>query len=200
MSLLAYNLKGIAHVVVQEDKSTSIRLKNLCDGKNEYKGMVGIYYPKEAFKNRRFKYKRDNGFDPVMMKNIVREVLNYCNSRMIDPLFTWQGINNALLNDSVNLQSKERERAEQAKNILEQTCNELNGILESGNKDRDEEIRAKVDEAVNELMEAYNEDLERFRAKVKQLTEANDILNKEIIDLYEGLSDLNNKIIKNDKS
>lgn len=197
VKMLAYNLKGIAHVLVQEDKSTSIRLKNLCDGKNEYKGMAGIYYPKEAFKNQRFKYKRENGFDPVMMKNIVREVLNYCNSRMIDPLFTWQGINNALLNDSVNLQSKERERAEQAKNILEQTCNELNGILENGNKDRDEEIRAKVDEAVNELMEAYNEDLERFRAKVKQLTEANDILNKENASLKARLDSQGHKPLIN---
>lgn len=42
---LAKELKGVAHVLVQKTNCTNPRLKELCDGNNEYYGAIGIYHP-----------------------------------------------------------------------------------------------------------------------------------------------------------
>lgn len=51
---LAKELKGVAHVLVQKTNCTNPRLKELCDGNNEYYGAIGIYHPNPAIGHRRY--------------------------------------------------------------------------------------------------------------------------------------------------
>lgn len=51
---LAFQLGGIAHVVVEPSRSFSFRLKEVCDGTNVYAGSVGIYLPRKGLVRRLF--------------------------------------------------------------------------------------------------------------------------------------------------
>lgn len=42
---LAYRLRGIAHVLVEEDTDVCKFLKESCRGMNSHHGSIGIYYP-----------------------------------------------------------------------------------------------------------------------------------------------------------
>ena len=35
----------------------------------------------------------------MLADRMVRNVIDYCNAQLADPLYTWQGVNNALLLD-----------------------------------------------------------------------------------------------------
>ena len=50
---LAKELKCVAHVLVQKTNCTNQKLKELCNGNNEYYGAIGIYHPNPAIAHRR---------------------------------------------------------------------------------------------------------------------------------------------------
>lgn len=43
---------------------------------------------------------------------MVRNVIDYCNAQLADPLYTWQGVNNALLLDRLKDRTLEFQTAE----------------------------------------------------------------------------------------
>ncbi|WP_165895215.1 hypothetical protein [Sphingomonas sp. PP-CC-3G-468] len=51
---LAYDLGGVAHVVVEPNRQFSFRLKASCDGRNVYNGTLGIAMPHRGFIRRFF--------------------------------------------------------------------------------------------------------------------------------------------------
>lgn len=55
VSWLCSKLKGVAHVLLQEDKQTNWQIRSACNDNNEYFGGVGIYFPNG--KHRRFLYR-----------------------------------------------------------------------------------------------------------------------------------------------
>ena len=96
---LAHHLKGAAHVLVQKDLKLNSTIRKICADRNEYNGAAGIYFPAPAHQHRRFFYRTFSGFDRQMFGNIVRTVISYAATREIDPLYTWQGVDRALLRD-----------------------------------------------------------------------------------------------------
>ncbi|MFT3688033.1 hypothetical protein [Paenirhodobacter sp.] len=54
MKTLAYELGGIAHVVIEPNRGFSFDLRDRIDGENVYGGGIGIALPKRGFTHRRY--------------------------------------------------------------------------------------------------------------------------------------------------
>lgn len=116
---LAARLKGVAHVLVQSDARLNGLCRRLTSDHNEYYGAIGIYYPNAAVGNRRFIYKQVDGYDNALYQKVLWSVIRYSNAQKVDPLYTWQGVSNALLTDRLCCQRSERIAAENARDKAE---------------------------------------------------------------------------------
>ena len=150
---IASRLKGVAHVLVQKEGGLNSRLRRDCDDKNEYYGAIGIYYPNQAVGHKRFLYRAYEGSDDILMERVIRSVIQYSNSQMVDTLYTWSGVNNALLRDRYSSQKEERLAAELEK--------------------------AKALNDADELIAYFDDDIKKLQQQVEQLTKANDALSYE---------------------
>lgn len=146
-------LKGIAHVLVQKGGWQNSEIRQLCDNKNEYHGAIGIYYPNKAVGHRRFFYRAYDGSDDMLMEKVIRSVINYNISQMVDKLYTWSGVNNALLQDRYSSQKEEKLVAEYEK--------------------------AKAVNEADQLIESVDEELTRLQRQVDRLTKTIDSLTYE---------------------
>lgn len=107
---LSKELKGVAHVFIQETNCSNSKIKEMCDGRNEYYGAIGIYHPNPVIGHRRYLYRMSEGIDTILFEKVTKTVMQYSNTQLVGPLFTWFGVNNAILQD--RLTSKRAENAE----------------------------------------------------------------------------------------
>ena len=147
---LADRLKGVAHVLVEESTSLNSTIRRLCNDNNEYYGAVGVYFPNNAYGHKRFLYRAYDGIDAVLAEKVIRSVIQYCNAQMVDTLYTWQGVNNALLRDRLDSRSAELLLAEKEKE--------------------------RVSEEADQLIELGDEDVRRLKKQVEELTRSNEAL------------------------
>lgn len=147
---MSSRLKGVAHVLVQKGGWQNSEIRQLCDNKNEYHGAIGIYYSNQAMGHKRFFYRAYDGSDDKLMEKVIRSVINYSNSQMVDMLYTWYGVNNALLHDRYSSQREKKLAAEYEK--------------------------AKAVDEADQLIESVDEELTRLQRQVDRLTKANDSL------------------------
>lgn len=117
---LAGRLKGVAHVLLQKTKNSNKTLMAVTDRQNEYNGSIGIYFPNALGKNRSYRYFREEGYDEALYYKVLREVIRYSNSIILDELYTWPGVKNALLTDRLAAQRLERQKAEKAQRRAEE--------------------------------------------------------------------------------
>lgn len=150
---IASRLKGVAHVLVQKGGWLNSPLRSKCDDKNEYYGAIGIYYPNQAVGHKKFLYRAYEGSDDVLMERVIHSVIQYSNSQMVETLYTWSGVNNALLRDRYSSQRDERIAAEL------------------------EKVKALND--ADELIAYFDDDIKKLQLQVEQLTKANDALSYE---------------------
>lgn len=150
---MSSRLKGIAHVLVQKSGWQNSEIRQLCDSKNEYHGAIGIYYPNKAMGHRRFFYRAYDGSDNILMEKVIKSVITYSISQMVNKLYTWSGVNNALLQDRYSSQKEEKLVAEYEK--------------------------AKAVNEADQLIESVDEELTRLQRQVDRLTKANDSLTYE---------------------
>lgn len=164
VSWLSNKLKGIAHVLLQEHVSSSRTLKDLCQGKNEYYGAIGIYYPNSSAGHMKYLYRRDRGYDKFLLEKVVRGVIHYSNVQNISNLYTWQGVRAALLNDRLLSQKEEKVAAETAQRKAE---NEVDNVYAEFDEDI-KELQSQVDELsnANEALRCENMGL---RAKLESI-------------------------------
>ena len=162
VSLLASKLKGAAHVMVQENRETNKDIRIICNEENDYNGAIGIYYPNKTLGHRRCKYREVPGIEKNLLDRVVSYVFQYGNLQKINTLYTWQGVNNAILNARLSRQMEERQKAEKA-----------------------------MAEAQNEVSDVYaelDEELQDLQKKVKDLTKINEALMSENQGLMAKLS------------
>ena len=177
--MLAGRLKGVAHVLVQKSNVTNLRLKDMCDSKNEYYGAIGIYYPNQAIGHRRYLYRSSIGYDSFLLEKVIRVAIQYSNSQMIDTLYTWQGVNNALLRDRLVSQREERLAAEAAQKRAEQEATHLLDTLdEEGRRIRKQALDDARTEA-DKILDGFDEDMTRLQKQINDLTRANEALQFE---------------------
>lgn len=159
---MAYRLKGAAHVLVAENAQVEAMLSAACADQNEKDGAVGIYYPSAAAQNRTFPYHAYEDDGKMLLDRIVRNVIEYCNAQLVEPLYTWQGVNNALLLDRLNVRTLEFQTAESEA----------------------ERVKAET----NDLLDMADKDMDRLRQQVEELTRTNDALKYENQGLRSKLS------------
>lgn len=179
VSLLANKLKGLAHVLVQNSSQTNAKLRRLCHGQNEYFGAIGIYYPNSAIAPRRYLYRNFEGYDSFLFGKVIRAVFHYSNQQMIDSLYTWQGVNNAILMDRLIKQRAERLAAEDARKRAEEEAAHLLDIYD----EEERKIRRQaLEDAKNEaekILEGFDEDMQRLQRQINDLSKTVETLQLE---------------------
>ncbi len=179
VSFLASRLKGVAHVMIEEGNWLNQTIREQCNDQNEYYGAIGIYYPTKAVGHRRYLYRSAVGYDDFLLEKVVRAVIQYSNAQMIDALFTWQGVNNALLRDRLKSQREERLAAENAQKAAEE---EATKILDSLDEEERRIRKQAFDDArteANNLLDSFDSEMKKLQKQVEELTHANEILQFE---------------------
>lgn len=176
---LASRLKGVAHVMAEEGNWLDQTIRSQCDGKNEYHGAIGIYYTTRGMNHKRYLYSRVEGYDSFLLERVCRSVIQYANAQMVDTLFTWQGINNAMLRDRLISQREERLAAEEAQKAAEAAAAKLMDTLDEEERrirrQALEDARAEADV----LLESFDAEMQKLQGQVEALTRANEALQFE---------------------
>lgn len=179
VGLLASKLKGVAHVLVQESNCTNNRLKVLCEENNEYYGAIGIYFPRPAMGHRRYLYRRVTGIDNRLLEKVVQVVIQYSNSQMIEPLYTWQGVNTALLRDRLFSQKEERAQVEEERRKALYELLQLKGNLDKTQEKMQQKAIEDAKAEADKILDGFEEDMRKLQEQVDQLSRANDALTSE---------------------
>jgi len=147
---IAGRLKGVAHVLVEGSRTLNNKLRTLCSDKNEYYGAVGVYYPNSSQPSKRYLYHREEGYDEVIYQKVLRDLIRYSTVQQLDKLYTWQGVNSAILHDRYIVQREERIAAEA------------------------EMKKARTE--VDDVYEAFDSELQQLQQQVEMLIRANESL------------------------
>lgn len=186
---LAERLKGVAHVLVQESNCTNNRLKDACNAQNEYYGAIGIYYPNPAIGHRKYLYRSAIGMDGLLSKKVIRMVIQYSNAQMVDTLYTWQGVNNALLRDRLASQREERLAAEQAQKAAEKEVMQILDSLDEEERRIQKQAMEDARSEADKILDSFDADMQKLQKQVDDLTHANEILQYENQGLKARLDD-----------
>ena len=179
VQFLAHRLKGVAHVMLQEGNALNPTIQKECDGKNEYYGAIGVYFATHGMNHKRFMYRSSEGFDETLYEKVLKCVIHFCSSQKVDTLFTWQGVNNELLKESLTTQREERLAAEEARKAAE---SEYAKILESMDEEERRIRKQAIEEATaesNKLLDQFDEEQNELRKRIEALTNENEALRYE---------------------
>ena len=158
---LAKRVRGMAHVIVQGESLSDREIREACNSKNEFYGAIGIYYPNSQFSYRRYLYHGESGPDAELLEKVISHVIRYGNVQFTDPLYTWQGVNNALLRNRLEAQREEVKAA--------------NAAAEKNSLDTDR------------LLDSFEDDMKKLEEKVRELTITNERLEYENMGLKSRL-------------
>jgi hypothetical protein len=159
VGLLAWDLKGVAHVLVQKSTSSNPRIREQCNDNNEYYGAIGVYYPNQAVGHKRYLYRGFSGMDRILLERVVRAVIQYSNGQMVDRLYTWAGVNNALLHDRLISQKEERAKAD---NERRRALYELIQLQENLSREKEQALEDAKAEA-DKILESFEEDMQKLQ-------------------------------------
>ena len=179
VKVLANRLKGVAHVMVQEGNWLNQTIRSQCDDKNEYYGAIGVYFPSQRMNHRRYLYRSFVGYDQVLFDKVFGAVIQYCNSQMIDTLYTWQGVNNALLRDRFVSQRQERLAAEEAQKAAEAEAAKLLDTFDEEERRIRKQAYEEARIEANEILDGFDADMQKLQAQVEALTKENEALQYE---------------------
>lgn len=188
---LASRVKGVAHVLVLEDTQTSYGLRNRCSSKNEFNGGVGIYFPSASIEHKRYLYHTSEGYDDLLMEKIVRTVIQYSNAHSIEPLYTWQGVNNAILRDRMSAAMNDKQDADSARKKAENEMLELLRSLDEEEKRIRKQAAEDAQTEANKLLDSFENDLQYMKKQIEDLTHENEILQYENQGLKSKLDTVN---------
>lgn len=153
ISWLASRLKGAAHVLVEDSKEACKKCTEICAETSEEHGAVRIYYPSLGVNRKRFLFRSATGNMDVRLEKVVKHVIQYWNSQRMDILYTWHGVNSAVLADNLQNQIQRLAEAESAKQ--------------------------SVEEEINQVYEEFDEDIKSLQKKLEELSKANEALQME---------------------
>ena len=172
--LLASRLKGVAHVLIESDNIND-DLKEICGDHCDYSGDIGIYFTSGGeylHKIRRFKKGESRKKESLEM--IIDLLIKRVSIKQLDRMYTWQGVNNALLKELLDAQIKRREAAE----------NETNDVYATFDQDF-AELNSKI-EALTKENEKLSADAYMMSTKLAQNNEVSVIVEGSEHDLYVG--------------
>lgn len=146
---LGSRLKGAAHVLLQSDISLNHAVRKACGDQGEYHGSVGIYYPNG--RHRRFIDREYDEYNDILLEKVTSAVFQYDNAQKIPQLYTWGGVTNAIM----------REKWDSQKKMAAETA------------------RQEAEAEVQKYMGEFDQENERLRTRLNELTRANYSLQQE---------------------
>ena len=171
---LAYRLRGVAHVLIEEDADVCKFLKDSCRGMNSRHGSIGIYYPGSSAPYKIITPRRYEGQEETLIDRIVNMVCRYMNQQARDKMMTWEGVQNELLKLRYVSATEKKAKAE----------NEVSEVYENFSDELEEKERT-IEELNNRVM-ALQAENQGLRAKYEQVSEIPLIYYGEEDELYEG--------------
>lgn len=185
---LSTRLKGVAHVLVQKGNWLNYRIRQACNNRNEYYGAVGVYFPNPAVQHRRYFYRALQGYDEFLLEKVVRIVISYANSQAVSTLYTWPGVNHALLRDRWSSRGEDIIVLERAKNSAE-FAQEL-AEMERDEAEQQRAAALKEKDEANKLVDSTDEEITQMRRQIEILTHENERLTAEITGLRSKMTGL----------
>lgn len=179
VGILAGRLKGVAHVLVQKSLGSNTALRQATDNRNEFNGAIGVYFPNGVPAHKRYLYRGSDGYDELLMKQIIRQVIHYSNTQMMAPMYTWQGVTNAILRDRLAVQREERLAAEKARQDAEERMIRLKEEQDEEKRVFEQKALEEAKAAADRLIEAFDDETEKMRKQIEELTRANEALQYE---------------------
>lgn len=101
VSNLAHKLKGVSHILVEDNTNLNETIVALLGNQIETNGEIGIYFPGKAMGHRKYKI-QENLTDGNIAQIITHQIIQYSNAQKIDALYTWQGVYNQMLIDTIS--------------------------------------------------------------------------------------------------
>lgn len=143
-----HQAKGLAHVFVQSDASLNSAFQIECNGKKVRPGDICIYLSHNQSK-RFVNYYYGK---PLLFKQEIEMIYKYSTTRTIPLLYTWENVNQFLLQD----------RLERQKEKLHNTETELNDFVDEFDNDN-EKLKAEILELNNTInsLKSENQGLRR---------------------------------------
>lgn len=153
---LAYRLRGVAHVFMEEEANVAKILKESCNGMNSHHGSIGIYYPGSAPVCKILSTSKYAGREELLIDHIVNSVCKYVNQQARDRMMTWEGVQNELLRLRYASATEKRAKAE----------NEVSAVYANFSQELEEKGRL-IEELNNRIM-ALQAENQGLRAKYEQ--------------------------------
>lgn len=163
---LAYNLRGVAHVFVEDDTEVSKLLKESCNGMNSHHGSIGIYYSGSSAAYKIIIANKYKGREKVLIDRIVNIVSRYVNQQARDRMLTWEGVQNELL--KLKYASATEKKAEAESEVSEVYKNFATELKENENTIKEKE---RTIEDLNNRIVALQVENQGLRAKYERITE-----------------------------
>lgn len=151
VQLLCSRLKGAAHVLVRADHQDNHAIRAACNDFNEYNGAIGIYFPNT--RHRRLNYREVPAIQDVLMQKVTQAVFGYVNAQSVPDLYTWSGVKNAVLQEQWVRSAQEKKEAQDA--------------------------REKAEAEVHHYADTFDQDINKLKKQVDELTGENLSLKKE---------------------
>jgi len=171
---LAYRLRGVAHVLIEEDPRVANILRDTCEEKNAHHGSVGIYYPSSSASHKIISTGRYEGKESQLIERIVTIICRYVNQQARDKMLTWEGVQNELLKLRYESAAEKREQAE----------NEVDEVYSSFDAELKE--NEKTIEDLNNRIIALQAECQGLRAKLGTMNEIPLLVYGEEEEFYEG--------------
>ena len=171
---LAYRLRGVAHVLMEDDVNVAKILKECCNGMNAHHGSIGIYYPGNSASYKIIATRKYEDQEEILTDRIVNIVYRYMNQQARDKMMTWEGVQNELLKLRYVSATEKKVKAEsEVSEVYENFSDEL------------EEKEHTIEELNNRAM-ALQAENQGLRAKYEQVTEIPLLYYGVEDELYEG--------------
>ena len=110
---------------------------------------------------------------------------------MIKTLYTWQGVNNALLRDSLFCQKEKRAQIEEERRKTLYELLQLKGNIGKMQQKALEDAKMEADR----ILDGFEEDMRKLQDQIEQLSRENDALTSEIYGLRSKMNSIDRKPI-----
>ena len=158
---LSSRLKGVAHVLVEADDLND-NIKTVCGEHCDYNGDIGIFFTSGEYVHKIRRFKKDEKRRKESLEKIIDLLIKHVTIQQLDKMYTWQGVNNALLLDMLNVQNKRREAAESE--------------------------RDKAQNETNDVYAVFDEEISTLNKKIEELTKTNEKFSAEMFAMSSKLS------------
>ena len=155
---------------MQKTNCTNPRLKELCDGNNEYYGAIGIYHPNPAIGHRRYLYRMSEGIDRILSDKVTRTVMQYSNSQMVGSLYTWFGVNNAILQDRLACKREENVEAEAGRRKALYELLTLKSDLDQTKESMRQQALKEAKAEADRILDDFEGDMQKKDSEIERLT------------------------------